>query len=493
MDTSPKHDFIFRENVGPQRTPAEKSNYLAYANLFFTDTFIDILVVETNPYANQYLEDHPDLAEQSRANDWNDTDRIEIRAFLALVINMGLDKRPQISDYWQTKYRCITSSFYKDVMSRNRFQLLLRFLHTVDNATIPAHGAPGYDPIAKVNPVIVHANRVFKRHYVMHREVSIDESLVGCQHRTESLQYLPNKHHHRFGIKLWMLCSSSSEYTMSFTVYRGKERDNYPNGVGYDVCMNLMRDSRLLNKGHSLIVDNLFTNHRLGMDLLAEQTYLTGTLRRHRKGIPKKLYTVKPGVKQQYCMESADEMALAWREKKSHRKPVLLYTTKEHNDMIPVVSARGRPTEKPKVVDYYNKYMGGVDMSDMMLYTYVDERKSLKMWKKVFINITGRMLLNAYIVYKEDQLEDSKVLSRLEFMREVVQELCEPQEQRLAAIRKGRRHHVDDGGVRKLPEKRERNCVVCSTAGYRRRSRTVCSKCGKGLHKDCVRNHDQCM
>ena len=45
--------------------------------------------------------------------------------------------------------------------------------------------------------------------------------------------------------------------------------------------------------------------------------------------------------------------------------------------------------------------MGGVDQSDMMLYAYLDECKTLKFWKKLF-SLIGRMAVNAYILYLQN-------------------------------------------------------------------------------------------
>jgi hypothetical protein len=44
-------------------------------------------------------------------------------------------------------------------------------------------------------------------------------------------------------------------------------------------------------------------------------------------------------------------------------------------------------------------------------------------------------------------------------------------------------------GVKALPEKLERQCAVCSTRQQRKRSRTICVNCGKGLHPKCVGKH----
>lgn len=48
----------------------------------------------------------------------------------------------------------------------------------------------------------------------------------------------------------------------------------------------------------------------------------------------------------------------------------------------------------------YNESMGGVDESDtMMLYSYPDERRTLK---KIVFNIFGKLVSNSDIIYKEN-------------------------------------------------------------------------------------------
>ena len=253
------------------------------------------------------------------------------------------------------------------MLSCNRFQLLLKFLHIVDNLTIPALGEAGYDPTNKFKPLIELANRVFQHNYILNKEISIDESLVGCLNWTSIIQFMPNKHHHRFGIKLWMLCDTMSGYAHCFQVYHGKQYDQYEHGHSYDVCMHLMRQSNVLNKGHSLIIDNFFTDMKLGADLLAQQMYLTGTLRKNRRGILKKVLAAKLQPKQQFAMRSRDQLVVCWRKKASQKKPLYLYLTNQVCNMEDVTTSRHQQKRKPAVVWYYHKSMGGTHLSDALL------------------------------------------------------------------------------------------------------------------------------
>ena len=90
------------------------------------------------------------------------------------------------------------------------------------------------------------------------KNVSIDESLIGYEGRGPAIQYMPNKHHHRFGFKLFCLCESESGYTYNFSIYEGKQSSSSEYGISHhDICTELM--TRLLGQGYHLFTDNWYT------------------------------------------------------------------------------------------------------------------------------------------------------------------------------------------------------------------------------------------
>ena len=50
----------------------------------------------------------------------------------------------------------------------------------------------------------------------------------------------------------------------------------------------------------------------------------------------------------------------------------------------------------------YNLHMGGVDLSDMRTYIFLDERRTIRWNKKVFFTLFGRLLLNSFILYQDN-------------------------------------------------------------------------------------------
>ena len=62
--------------------------------------------------------------------------------------------------------------------------------------------------------------------------------------------------------------------------------------------------------------------------------------------------------------------------------------------------ALGEKIEKPEAVYYYCGRMGGVDLSDQLLYYFSFLRKSMKWSRKLLIHMFNLVILNAYILNK---------------------------------------------------------------------------------------------
>lgn len=140
--------------------------------------------------------------------------------------------------------------------------------------------------------------------------------------------------------------------------------------------------------------------------------------------------------------------------------------------------------------------MGGIDTSDQMLYCYLAERRTLKYWRKVAFNIIARMILNTYIIYKENN--SGRILSRYDYTADIVDSLAE---EWIASKNLNVRPMGGGGdcaenvfGIDHLPGRLEKNCSVCSAAstaagGPRKRSRYCCKKCQRGVHPLCFGEH----
>lgn len=196
--------------------PPIDSPPLSYFSLFFTSSLFALITKETNRYAEQFLSQN-DIADNKLLTEWLPVTELEMKVFIACILNMGLIRKPALFSYWSTT-ACNLTSWFSQMFPQNQFQLILKFFHFTDNSklTLP------YDPCAKFQPLCDNANRLFRHYYVTYKQLSIDESLVGTKSHMSLMQYLPKKQHsHRWGIKLWVLCDSITNYCLGFYVYKG--------------------------------------------------------------------------------------------------------------------------------------------------------------------------------------------------------------------------------------------------------------------------------
>jgi hypothetical protein len=117
--------------IGITKTP------LLYFKHFVTNEMIQLIVDSTNQYSVQ------------KQGKCVNTSVKEVEQLLGMYFKMGLVEMPAMRMYWEkeTWYAPIT-----EVMSRNRFQLLVSLLHFVDNEAVSEESKK--DRIWKVRPFL---------------------------------------------------------------------------------------------------------------------------------------------------------------------------------------------------------------------------------------------------------------------------------------------------------------------------------------------------
>ncbi|XP_050063343.1 piggyBac transposable element-derived protein 4-like [Aphis gossypii] len=348
--------FIFSKNPGFKVEIPNNATALQYFKLFITDEIIDLIVLETNRNADQVLSKFR-LTKSSRFLKWTPTDATEIQQFLGLLMWMGLVQMPSLKDYWSLKIM-YKNSVAKNIMSRNRFELILRFWHFSDNEQ-----APENDRIFKVRNLIQKIVNNFQNAMEPEEMMAVDETKVPFRGRLKFKQYIPGKAH-KYGIKLFKLCGANG-YTYNIQVYAGKGQDD-GRGLGCSVVMNLT--SLYLNAGRTIITDNFYTSLNLANALLENETHLVGTLRCNRVKLPEVTKSkLKPG--QIIGKENLNGVVVAkWRDK---RDVTMLSTRK-----------------------------AGIDLSDQLSSYSSPVRKSIRWYHKVATEILlGTAVVNALIVH----------------------------------------------------------------------------------------------
>ena len=116
---------------------------------------------------------------------WKDLELWELKNFFALYFLTGVIKKPQLELYWDMREVCRTP-FFNATMSRNRFQLILRFLHFSDNGQ-----ADPADRLYKVRPVLDYLLGKFRDLYTPAKNIAIDEGMMKWRGRLAFRCYNP--------------------------------------------------------------------------------------------------------------------------------------------------------------------------------------------------------------------------------------------------------------------------------------------------------------
>ena len=71
-----------------------------FYKLFLTDELTDLMVLETNRYAEQEIERYRPLRRTSRFHHWTKVDTAEMKKFIGILHLMGPVRLPTIEQYW---------------------------------------------------------------------------------------------------------------------------------------------------------------------------------------------------------------------------------------------------------------------------------------------------------------------------------------------------------------------------------------------------------
>jgi len=450
------------------------STILDFFEAFVTPFLLGKVAYETNEYYRQNTESH--IMSYHNAN-WYDTTSEELYLFISILMLMARNKKLDISEYWSTD-PLLCSPIFGKIMSRKRFQLLMRYIHFCNNNNQVTN-----DRLFKINMVLQDIKNNFRSALVPFQNLVIDESLVLWKERLSFKKFIRTKRH-RFGIKFFILCDVKTKYILDFIIYTGKTTRlvscDANLGKSGAVVKTLMK--KYLNKGHTLYTNNWYTSPILSMYLHKKKTNTCGTVRRNRRGMPPfKKTKFQPG--QTESKHTGEMLTIKWMD---HRE-VHMLTTKHEDEQLPI-QKHGKVTMKPKCVKEYNKNMGFVDNTDMLLSSVECVRKTMKWYKKIFFHLIDLSLLNAYSSYKTvtgNHIPNSQF--QIELIRQIIEKY---QTDRVAKSRPPAKDQPSKLIDRHFPSQvpatqsgrlARRRCQLCKKNNKRTDTRYMCTECDVGL------------
>lgn len=305
----------------------DKTSPLAYLNLFLNEDSYEQIATETNRYAEQYLQGKI-LSAKSRFKKWVATTANEVRVFMALILAMGLISQIDVTDYWTTNP--VTSTpFFPACMARDRFLLILTFLHLNDNTFYIPRGNENYNPLFKLGDIFRQIISSFGRAYYPHQQLALDEGMVPWRGNLSFRVYNPDKPT-KYGIKAYMICDATNGYCTRFKLYTGKSSTPPSrNGATYDLTMDLLRG--YFGRGHILYCDNYYSSPQLFLDLWGLGIGATGTVRSNRKGMPQLIKDSRVPRKGDVAVANCGILSVT---KYHDSKVVLMLTTVSSSEFI---------------------------------------------------------------------------------------------------------------------------------------------------------------
>ena len=371
--------------------------------------------------------------------------------WFGLHVGMAIRPHHNTASYWDREtYGCLRADDYSNYMSRNRFNLVTKYMY-LNYAAGEHFDANGklLDPYHKIRPLIDICKQTWRDNWFIGEFNAIDEGKVAYSGTMCPVRiYDPDKPI-KHGIKFFCANDSLTGYCWGVEPYTGSgHRIVDEDAWDFD---NLNFGARIVlyfcskaPRYVSIFTDRFYTTLRC-VELCYERhnAFLTGTMMTNKPGMP---WQHLCGFDQ--LNSQRGYYTWAWEPKKN----LWAIMWKDRN-VVPLISNRygvspefierggggkyktsklkatnvpyGRYRFKTgKMVVPYNKYMGGTDLWDKMrmalFYSIEAVSHCHKWWQKCFWGLIDGALVNAFICWRS---VDPKRRSHMRFMTAIHQAL----------------------------------------------------------------------
>ncbi|KAM4536507.1 piggyBac transposable element-derived protein 4-like isoform 1-T2 [Odontesthes bonariensis] len=484
----PRRQQKFTRTPGLKVPISEDASPLDVFSHIFTDEVWDMLVTQTNVYADQVRSHTPSNSK------WSPVSKQEMKSFIGLCLTFGIIKLPTRRDYWrQSKWLYQTN--VARVMARDRFDMIWRYLHLQDN-TDPA--VDKSDRLWKLRCFLDLLLNQYQALYEVNGIVTVDESMVKYKGRLAFRQYLPMKPV-KWGVKVWVMAESKTGYVTSFQVYTGAIEGKAELNLAHRIVTDLV--SPYYGSHLSVYMDNFYTSVPLLVDLNVRGVGACGTVRANRRGLPKNKELSKQAgmARNQYRVAQQDKLTLCvWQDTKAvmvlsnHHDPMALGTVKRR-----VEDQRQVEVEVPACLADYQQHMKGVDLLDQMVGYYTLEHRSLKWWRRLFFYFLSVTCYNSFVAARSaggDAWKYRKVGYKA-WLEDLTMELCVPVTKRSAPHQllptSPSTSTASTGHDLAKINKKRKTCRECSKDNTKRQGTTLmgCRQCNIPLHRECFMHH----
>ena len=296
---------------------------------------------------------------------------VELRKAIGILMYMSVQRMPNTRMFWS---KSMGHTAVNSVLTRDRFEEIIRLLHMSNNTLQPARDDPAFDKLYKVRQLLDYLNSNFQQHAEMEKVMSVDEQMIPFKGKLGLKVYMKNKPA-KWGIKIWALAGQSG-YVHKFNVFG----DNLlategPEGVGAS-GQTVLTLTEGLEPGTEVFFDNYFASPGLLLALKEKGLPAACTLRSNRtEKCPlkseKALHKEGRGAMDHMVSEEGI-LVVRWYD----NKPVMVGSN--HYSVNPHSRVKRWCRKKkvyvnipiPYIINAYNRGMGGVDRCDQLLSFY---------------------------------------------------------------------------------------------------------------------------
>ncbi|XP_028676169.1 piggyBac transposable element-derived protein 3-like [Erpetoichthys calabaricus] len=395
---------------------------IQYFRDFFDADLLDSIAEESNLYC---MQKNPNRALR--------LDRNELEQFIGTVVYMSVVHLPRSRMYWSSDCRVAQVA---DVISRDRWEQIKKFIHFNDNSNMPANNDGNYDKLFKIRPIIDSLLPKFQR-LPQDQMLSIDEQMVPFKGRSSLKQYIPKKPY-KWGYKIFVLCDTKG-LVHSFDIFAGKI-DPVPGEPNIGASGNIvLKLAQVICGGlnHLLYFDNWFSSLDLFVALANKGIPALGTVQQSRlQGCSFSIDTdmKKKGrgtfEEKKVVVVNVEIRALKWFDNRG----VIVARTFASAQPVSNVERWDRKSKKkvsiecPNIISLYNKFMGRVDALDALIAYYRIHIRSKKYYHRFFFHFVDMVIVNRWLLYRRDcdslDVPRKKQKDLLAFRTSIAHALC---------------------------------------------------------------------
>lgn len=411
---------------GPVVNESTTREPMDFLKLFWTDECMTQFVTNTNLYA-----------QSTQEKDWIDVDINELWVFFAIVLFLGMNRVPARREIWNPKSLFCSRDVIK-WMKLQRFEDILRNLHwenVTEFTSAEQKVKSKQDPFWKVATLADELASRFQSHFNCGQDIDVDEQGIPAKCRHSSIQYNKDKPYKWF-FKIYSLNDAATSYMSNFYLFRGKDAERSTDVAASTFpVLKLLEPVQYQGRNHICFVDNYFMSEKLAERLLERGIHSCGTVRTNRVKRLKTYWFTKSGEKKgirgaiKSWQISKDLWATSWCDK----KPVNMLHTFETCWEPCQRNSRDRTTNlyrkqefnRPTVIKWYNRGMGGTDQFDQRLSYYRPNIKSRRWPHRVYFHFLNCSVVNAFILFKILNSANTRqpIKTQLDFALNLVREM----------------------------------------------------------------------